>query len=125
MDDLTSKVQEILGSEDGMKQLQEMARALGLTGGSDTPSGALSGADGRQAANEGFPLRPADLMQIQQLLQQAQAETPGTAFLRSLRPLLREERRRKVDEAIRILRLTSLLPALQQSGLLQNLLGSR
>ena len=31
MDDLSSKVQEILGSEEGMKQLQEMAKALGLS----------------------------------------------------------------------------------------------
>ena len=29
MDDLTSKVQEILGSEEGMKQIQDMAKALG------------------------------------------------------------------------------------------------
>ena len=29
MEDLTAKVQEILGSEEGMKQLQEMAKMLG------------------------------------------------------------------------------------------------
>ena len=32
MDDLTAKVQQILGSEDGMRQLQEMAKMLGLSG---------------------------------------------------------------------------------------------
>ena len=33
MDSLTSKVQEILGSEEGMKQLGEMAKMMGLSGG--------------------------------------------------------------------------------------------
>ena len=134
MDDLTSKVQEILGSEEGMKQSQDMAKALGLTGGDDPPappSGDLSGLlaglgdSPPPSGGEGFSINPADLMRIRQLMQQARAETPSTAFLRSLRPLLKEERRHKVDEAIRILHLMSLLPVLQQSGVLQGLLGDR
>ena len=32
MDDLTAKVQQILGSEDGMRQLQEMEKMLVLSG---------------------------------------------------------------------------------------------
>ena len=136
MDDLTSKVQEILGSEEGMKQIQEMAKALGLTGGDSAPSSSPPSVDlsnllsGQSistppSSGEGFSINPADLMRIRQLLQQARAETPGTAFLRSLRPLLKEERQHKVDEAIRILHLLSLLPVLQQSGVLQGLLGDR
>lgn len=36
-----------------------------------------------------------------------------TAFLKSLRPLLSEERRQKVDEAVRFLRLMDSLPLLR------------
>ncbi len=140
MDDLTSKVQEILGSEEGMKQIQDMAKAFGLTGGDSTPvpgssgggldlSGLLAGLGGGQPSQPplpqdgGFSLNPADLIKIQQLMQQMNTETPNTALLKSLRPLLKEERRHKVDEAIRIMHLLSLLPVLQQSGILKGLLG--
>ena len=64
-------------------------------------------------------------MQLRSLFQQIQTETPATALLRALRPLLKEERRHKVDEAVRILHLINLLPLLQQSGLLNHLLGDR
>ena len=67
MDDLTSKVQEILGSEEGMKQIQDMAKALGLTGGDDPPappsgdlSGLLAGLGGSPppSGGEGFSINP-------------------------------------------------------------------
>ena len=44
-------------------------------------------------------------------------------FLRALKPLLSDERKGRVDEAVRLLKLVSLLPALQESGLLTNLFG--
>ena len=131
MDDLTAKVQEILGSEEGMRQIQEMAKALGLSGSTPPPadsrlSGLLSGPPSPQPpADGGLSLSPADLMQLRSLFQQIQTETPATALLRALRPLLKEERRHKVDEAVRILHLINLLPLLQQSGLLKHLLGDR
>ena len=134
MEDLTAKVQEILGSEEGMKQLQEMAKMLGLSGGEEpAPQPApqpdrgaiLSGlTGGQQAAPGGEPsISPAGLAKLGNLLQSAKQDTPGAALLRALRPLLRENRQKRVDEALRIMRLLSLWPVLQQSGLLQGLLG--
>lgn len=119
MDDLTSRVQEILGSEEGMKQLQEMAKALGLST-EPEPAPVQSSVP---LADGGLPLNPADLLKLQQLFSQMQTNTPATQLLQALRPLLKEERRHKVDEALRMMRLLSLWPALQQSGLLQGLLG--
>ncbi|MGI5895058.1 MAG: hypothetical protein ACOX6P_10795 [Candidatus Merdivicinus sp.] len=135
MDDLTSKVQEILGSEDGMRQLQEMAKALGLSPESGdsapAPSGAgdlssmLAGLTGNaeDSAQSDLPISAGDLLKIGNLLQNVQHETPSTALLRALKPLLRPERRKKVEEAVRIMQLLALLPVLQQSGLLKGLLG--
>lgn len=130
MDDLTSKVQEILGSEDGMRQLQEMAQMLGLSGStenSSAPSGnqpdlsaALSGLMG---SDDQAGLSAADLVKISGMMQNIREETPSTALLKALRPLLRQERQKKVDEALRIMRLLSLWPVLQQSGLLKGFLG--
>ena len=45
-----------------------------------------------------------------------------TALLKALRPLLSEQRQKKTDEAIKILRLMSLLPLLRDSGILGKLL---
>lgn len=138
MEDLTAKVQEILGSEEGMKQLQDMAKMLGLTGEGENQnapasnngpdlSTLLSGLTGTTpgAGSSGgtLPISPADLAKLGTLLHSAQEDTPSAALLRALRPLLRENRQKRVDEALRIMRLLSLWPVLQQSGLLQGLLG--
>lgn len=138
MEDLTAKVQEILGSEEGMKQLQDMAKMLGLTGEEETPSAPassggldlsalLSGLTGSApaAGNNGgnLSISPADLAKLGTLLQSTQQDTPSAALLRALRPLLRENRQKRVDEALRIMRLLSLWPVLQQSGLLKGILG--
>lgn len=133
MDDLTAKVQQILGSEDGMRQLQEMAKMLGLSG----DGGGSGGGESDKAAPGGLdlgsllsgsqedppPISPADLMRIGGMMQNMKQDTPGTTLLKALRPLLREERQKKVDQAVRMMRLFSLLPILQESGLLKGLLG--
>lgn len=137
MDDLTAKVQEILGSEEGMRQLQEMAKMLGLSGdGANSPpeSAPAPGSSGLEAvlsgltgssrpAEEGVPFSPADLARLGSLMQSVKEDTPATALLKALRPLLREERQKKVDQAVRMMRLFSLLPLLQQSGILNSLTG--
>lgn len=133
MDDLTAKVQQILGSEDGMRQLQEMAKMLGLSGDGSGSGGGESGAAAPGGLDLGSllsgqqedppPISPADLMRIGGMMQNMKQDTPGTTLLKALRPLLREERQKKVDQAVRMMRLFSLLPILQESGLLKGLLG--
>lgn len=133
MDDLTAKVQQILGSEDGMRQLQEMAKMLGLSGDGGGSGGGESGAAAPGGLDLGSllsgqqedppPISPADLMRIGSMMQNMKQDTPGTTLLKALRPLLREERQKKVDQAVRMMRLFSLLPILQESGLLKGLLG--
>ncbi len=103
-----------------MKQIQEMAKALGLSGDGALPQMPQA----PQETESGLSIDPAGLFQLQSLLRQAKSDDPGSAFLRSLRPLLKTERQKKIDEAIRILHLLNLLPALRQSGLLKNMLGS-
>lgn len=42
-------------------------------------------------------------------------------FLLALKPLLREENRAKIDSAMRLMKLFSLIPILKQSGILDDL----
>lgn len=168
MDDLTSTLQNILGSEEGMKQLQDLAQMLGIGSSDASPppeaeaggqgfdlnslleniglgqdSAPASGSDssgkmpdlnellkglsgntqsGKQ--DDSPPLfTPADLIRLQQLMQAVKQDNPNTMLLKSLKPLLKEERRHKVDEAVRIMKLLALLPILRESGMLGNLLG--
>ncbi|MBQ3432261.1 MAG: hypothetical protein IJG23_05695 [Clostridia bacterium] len=51
------------------------------------------------------------------------AEDERTKLIKSLKPLLSEERRHRADEAVRLLHLISLLPVLKQSGILDKFLG--
>ena len=55
------------------------------------------------------------------LLTAANQEDDATRLLAALRPLLGEARRKKLDEASRILKLLHLLPLLRESGILQNI----
>lgn len=52
------------------------------------------------------------------LLNRFQQEDDNTRFLHALRPLLGEERRRKLDESIRIMQMLRLLPLLKNEGIL-------
>lgn len=56
------------------------------------------------------------------LLGQVNREDDSTRLLRALRPLLSEARRKKVDEAMRILQMMRLLPLLKESGVFSGLL---
>lgn len=52
------------------------------------------------------------------LLNQFQQEDDNTRFLRALRPMLGDERRKKLDESIRIMQMLRLLPLLKKEGIL-------
>lgn len=57
---------------------------------------------------------PQMLLRLGRMMQNMNKDNPSAALLRALRPLLREERRAKVDEAIRLLQLVNLLPLLRE-----------
>lgn len=48
---------------------------------------------------------------------------PRCQLIAALKPMLSEERRKKADDAIKIIKLTDTLPALRDSGLLKGVFG--
>lgn len=50
------------------------------------------------------------------------SEDERCALIKSLKPMLSESRRKKADEAIKLLKLASLVPLLKESGVLKNFL---
>ena len=132
MQDLMSKLQSVLGDEQSMKQLSEIASALS----SETPEQASAGnaqpdfsqllkslnldqpqqAQPVQSANSGLDV--SKLLALQTIMQQANRQDKNVDLLLALRPLLKEENQAKIDRLIKIFRLFAVYPALKESGLL-------
>ena len=132
MQDLMSKLQSVLGDEQSMKQLSEIASALS----SETPEQASAGNAqpdfsqllkslnleqaqlAQPAAPAGNGLDVSKLLALQTIMQQANKQDKNVDLLLALRPLLKEENQAKIDRLIKIFRLFAVYPALKESGLL-------
>ncbi len=141
MDDLNQQIQNILSDPQAMGQLQGLLRSLGGGQGDNQPQaapassgpdlssllGALGGGAPQPAQNESSlagvsPQALSMMTRLMPLLSQANREDDATRLLRALRPLLGEQRQKKVDEAIQILQMLRLLPLLKESGVFSGLL---
>ncbi len=114
MDDLNDKIAKLLSSPDSMAKIQSMMAALG--GGEGASSPAVADTPPPPAPSADIP----DLTMITKLALLMGAfsqESDDTRLLQALRPYLHGERAGRLDESVKLLRLTKLLPLLQQSGL--------
>ena len=133
MQDLMSKLQSVLGDEQSMKQLSEIASALSSdqsapeqqsAGNSTADLSQLLGSLGLngqqqsppQTANNGLDV--SKLIALQSIMQQANTQDKNVDLLLALRPLLKEENQVKIDRLIKIFKLFAVYPALKESGLL-------
>lgn len=108
MEELLSKLQTILQSDEGQQQLGGLLSSLGMT--NQAPAQP-------QAAGDATLQK---LLPLAGLLSQAnQNSDDNIRFLQALRPILSEKRQQKADRAIQILRMLSLLPLIRESGLLE------
>ena len=118
MDDINKAISDILGSEEGRKNLQSVASMLGM----ELPQNIVPAAPNppqqqqQQQQQSGLAgLDPQAIMKISQLMQRMNSDDDNTRLLKALRPHIHNQK--KLDEAIRILQLLSLLPALRESGM--------
>lgn len=126
MDDLMGMMQELLSDPESMKQIQELTQMLqSESGGSeDSAQSAQAETQGEQAEGEGgsagfdFGM----LFKLQQLMQATAGENKDAELLLALKPHLKEERQKKVDKAVKILKLLSIWSVLRDSGMLKDFL---
>ena len=90
--------------------------ALGSLGGLGNALGAMGGNSGVSADMLNT------MMKIAPLLNTLNQEDDSTRLLNALKPLLKNERRQKIDEAIKIMRMLKFLPILKEQGILQGIL---
>ena len=83
-----------------------------------------SGGDKENEQSEGLfsGLDPEMLIRMLSLFESLNQPDDNERFLLALKPLLREENRKKVDSAIRLMKLFTLLPVLKDSGILGKLM---
>ncbi|HPD89365.1 MAG TPA: hypothetical protein PLU75_07855 [Oscillospiraceae bacterium] len=125
MPDLSEQLSAILSNPEAQKNIQSLLASFG--GGNAEPNappreapsgnsfgGGLFGGN-LFGGSDGPGLDMDALMKIQKMLSSMNQDDKDINLLRALRPHLKEPGR--VDEAIRILQLISVLPALGESGL--------
>ena len=81
--------------------------------------------EGRKSpgGGEGFPLDPALISMLMEMMGTFRQRNQNEELLLALRPYFHDGRQKKVDEAIRMVKLLRLLPLLRESGILGDLFG--
>lgn len=102
--------QNPLGALGNLKNLGSLGNLGGL--------GALGNLLGGNGTSGGNGELLQSVTKILPILNRFQQEDDNTRFLRALRPLLGDERRKKLDESIRIMQMLRLLPLLKNEGIL-------
>ncbi len=117
MADFSEMLQNILQTEEGK---QGFAQAMSmLDGKNESPKEENKN---KSFDSDSFPIDPTMLIKMQQLFSQIPKHDKNTEFIRALKPLLKPERRTKADEAIKMMKIFSMLPILQKSGMLGQIL---
>lgn len=120
MDDMASKIQEVLSDKESMKQLQELAQMFSSS--EEEKSEDNSHSTDSQQDNIFPDFDISMLMKLQGIMGQTQNDNTA-GLLIALKPLLKEERQHKVDKAVKILRLLAVWDILKESGLMNDFLG--
>ena len=128
MDDLMKGLQGVLGDEQAMAQISELAKML--SGSSSPPEekkdagqgglAELSSLLGGTPKNEGSTggIDPAMMLKLGSVISAATKNDDSVNLLLALKPMVSEEKRAKIDRVISVFRLLAAYPALKESGLL-------
>lgn len=115
MEDFAEKIQSVLSDPDSMRQLGEIAQMLGFS----PEEQSVTNLPQQQSAPDlgGMPDITA-LMSLAGKLREAGGNDNNINLLNALRPLLDDEKKLKIDRAIKLLKIINLLPILRDSGIL-------
>ena len=126
-DDLQKKMADILNDPEAMRSIEALAGSLFSGNSSASPSDTDGEAEPNENSNKNENHSGAnpqnlpdlgDLMRITNLLSSLPNDSDDAEFLMALRPHLGPSRQKRVDSAIRLLKLFRILPAVKASGLL-------
>lgn len=96
-------------SDEDMKALGDAARSL--LGSSEQEQ-----EQGQNDSDRGFSMDPATMAKIAQIMSAMNRHDSRCDLIAALRPLLSEPRRRRVDDAMQLIKLIDLLPMIEDLG---------
>ena len=127
MDDLSSKINEILSDPQTMQQIKGLTEMLGLSDSSEKQKpivtenkqsmDMLSGLSALQQNNDMLSM----MTRLVPLLSDMNKEDDTSRLLLALKPFLSEERKKKLAQAEKIIKIMKLLPLLKDTPLLDSL----
>ena len=129
MDDLASKLGELLNNPESMERIKNLASMLGgsaaaAASANPAPPAAIPAAPEPPAEEAHAPAMPSVdneslqmIMKIAPLLSRVRQEDDSTRLLHALRPFLGEEKRKKLDEAIKLMQFLRMVPYIRNMGL--------
>ena len=112
--DISSILQSL--SPQDIDQLKSVAANF-LGTGNEEPKAHVPVKEESSSPLSGLNLDPSMILKIGSLMQQFQKEDERCAFLNSLKPLISEQRRARVDQAAKLLKLLTILPHIKDIGL--------
>ncbi len=115
MDDIMDKLGELLSDEESVRQLSELAQLMRSDLNEKTDE-EKSDEDGSEIPDIG------KIMKFSGLLRSACDNDRNTEFLLALRPLLKEERRERVDKAVKLMKILAVFNAAKENGLLNDII---
>ena len=115
MDDLSGKLNEIFSSPESMEKIKNLVSMLSSSGSGEEPPPNRSASDN----SSGIPdFDPALIGKIKKAMDLMHKGDPRIDLLLALKENMSEPRRKKVDEAIHLMRLINLMPLLKEQGFL-------
>lgn len=127
MDDLSSKINEILSDPQTMQQIKGLTEMLGISDSSEKQKpivtenkqsmDMLSGLSALQQNNDMLSM----MTRLVPLLSDMNKEDDTSRLLLALKPFLSEERKKKLAQAEKIIKIMKLLPLLKGTPLLDSL----
>ena len=137
MDDLTSKIAQILGDPKSMEMVKDLAQSLGTNMNQDDNTAENNDKNGSRAANDessaiggndlsnmltgisNMPISPQQLTMVMNIMSKLKSEQNDdrAKLLLALKPHLSAERQKKADNAVKMLKIVSLLPIIKDTGL--------
>lgn len=121
MDDLMGKIGEILSDDESKKQLSELLQMLMSDDTSDNSDPVQSDSDNstENVSDAGPDL--SSIFKLTGLMSAFSQSDKNSELLLALKPHLKEEKQKKVDKAVKILKLIAVWNIAKESGMLEDL----
>lgn len=117
MDDIMSKINSLLSDEESVRQLSELAEMLV----SDYGSNNNNKNENVSTSSDSQPDLES-MLKITSLIGEASKTDKNADLLLALKPHLGEEKQKRVDKAIKLLKLMAILNIAKESGVLKELI---